>query len=46
MKTGAFWAIASALFLISGALIKDNNICTVIAFGYSFLAAVKAGFEA
>ncbi len=46
MKTGAFWAAASALFLIAGAFWRENNILLWVSLGYSFLAVLKAGIEA
>lgn len=45
LKTGAFWAIASALFMIAGAMLK-TPVPHYVAFGYSFLAVLKAGMEA
>jgi len=45
IKTGAFWAIASALFLIAGAILK-SPVPHYVAYGYSFLAVLKAGMEA
>ena len=44
-KNGALWAIASALFLIAGALLK-STVPHYVAYGYSFLSVFKAGMEA
>lgn len=44
MKTGAFWAIASALFLI-GATMVHNPVIHYVAFGYAFMSVLKAGVE-
>lgn len=44
MKTGALWAIASALFLISCSLNK-SGVLYDIAIVYCILSIVKAGWE-